>query len=47
MANELFLQLAILSGLIAILICLLILKRRNAQVDPPRAVPIARAAVQK
>src|SRR6188768_3615647 len=47
MANELFLQLAILSGLIAILICLLILKRRQAKADPPRAVPIARAEVQK
>ena len=48
MANALFLQLAILSGLIAILICLLILnKRRKAQIEPPRAVPIARAEVQK
>jgi hypothetical protein len=48
MANAAFLQLAVLSGLVAILICLLIInKRRNAQTEPPRAVPIARAQVQK
>jgi hypothetical protein len=48
MANAASLQLAVLSGLVAILICLLIVyKRRNAQTEPPRAVPIARAQVQK
>ena len=48
MANAVVLQLAVLSGLIAILICLIVVyKRRKAQIEPPRAVPIARAQVQR
>jgi hypothetical protein len=46
MANAVVLQLAVLSGLVAILICLLVVyKRRNAQVEPTRTVPIARAQI--
>jgi hypothetical protein len=46
MANAVFLQLAVLSGLVAILICLLVVyKRRKTQIEPPHAVPIARAQI--
>src|SRR5262249_49927581 len=41
------LQLAVLSGLVAILICLIVYKRRKAQIEPTRAAPIARAHAQK